>query len=59
MPRKAPEPSVQLCLNRQKIREEKKLCEHMLAAHRLAVHSFLSSLHLSAADREMMKKLLR
>ena len=59
MPRKAPEPSVQLCLNRQKIREEKKLCEHMLAAHRLAAQRLLSSLQLSGADREMMKNLLR
>lgn len=57
MPRRAPIPSVRLC-QKSLAGEEKNMRHNMYKAHNMAVHSFLSSLHLSSRDRDVMKKII-
>ncbi len=58
MARKAPAPTVRFVLDPQFAEEEKILRQRLSEAHILAIHSFISSLNLSAADKKAMKKML-
>lgn len=58
MPRRAPIPSVRLYQKPPAPREEKNMRHNMYKAHSMAVRSFLSSLHLSNRDQDVMKKII-